>query len=125
MLGEHVIGPGFEALQYLRVGALDLPVTPRMSDGGEAELDAEVFAVVPEQGTRELGAIVGDDPIRDTEATGDVADKLERHVLGHLDDWDCLRPLGELVDGDVEVLIAPDCSWEWTQNVQPPDREMP
>ena len=101
MLCEHVVGPGFEPLRYLRVGALDLPVTPRMSDGGEAELDAEVFAIVPEQGTCELGTVVGDDPVRDAEATGDAADKLERRVFGHLDDWDRLRPLGKLVDDDV------------------------
>ena len=71
MLCEHVVGPGFGPLQYLRVGVLDLPIAPRMSDRGEAELDAEVFAVVPKQGTCELSAIVGDDPVRDTKATGE------------------------------------------------------
>ena len=36
-----------------------------------------------------------------------------------------LRPLDEFVDGDVEVAVAPDCVWEWSQDVQPPDREQP
>ena len=36
-----------------------------------------------------------------------------------------LCPLGELVDGDVEVAVAPGRSREWTQNIQPPDREWP
>ena len=57
VLCENVVGPGFEPLQYLRVGALDLPIALRMSDRGEAELDAKVLAVVPEQGICELSAI--------------------------------------------------------------------
>ena len=68
---------------------------------------------------------IGDDSVWDAEATCDTADELKRRVLRNLDDWNCLRPLGELVDGDVEVLIAPDCSGEWTQDVQPPDHEGP
>ena len=67
-----------------------------MSDRGEAKLDAEVLIVVPE-----LGAIVGDDSVRDAKATCDTTDELDCRVLGNLDNWDRLRPLGELVDGDV------------------------
>jgi hypothetical protein len=36
-----------------------------------------------------------------------------------------LRPLGKLVDVDVEVAIAPLRSREWTQDVQPPNSEGP
>ena len=36
-----------------------------------------------------------------------------------------LRPFGELVDGDVEVAVAPAGAWEGSQDVQPPDREGP
>ena len=36
-----------------------------------------------------------------------------------------LGPLGELVDGDVEVTVAPRRSRERAQDVQPPDRERP
>ena len=36
-----------------------------------------------------------------------------------------LRPLGELVDGDVEVAVAPRRSREWAQDIQPPDRKRP
>ena len=36
-----------------------------------------------------------------------------------------LRPLGEHVDGDVEVLVAPWRPRERSQDVQPPDCERP
>ena len=36
-----------------------------------------------------------------------------------------LCPFGELVDGDVEVAVAPRRSRERAQDVQPPDRERP
>ena len=36
-----------------------------------------------------------------------------------------LRPLGELVDGDVEVAVPPWRSRKRPQDVQPPNREWP
>src|SRR5664279_4343866 len=36
-----------------------------------------------------------------------------------------LRPLGKLVDGDVEVAVDPERARERSQDVQPPDREWP
>jgi hypothetical protein len=36
-----------------------------------------------------------------------------------------LCPLGELIDGDVEVAIAPLHSREWSQDVQPPNNKGP
>jgi hypothetical protein len=36
-----------------------------------------------------------------------------------------LHPLGELVDGDVEVAVAPLRSREWTEDVQAPDSKRP
>ena len=36
-----------------------------------------------------------------------------------------LRPLGELVDGDVEVAVAPRRSRERAKDIQPLDREWP
>jgi hypothetical protein len=38
----------FEALEDLGVGALSLAIGPRMSDGGEADLDVRRCAVLPE-----------------------------------------------------------------------------
>ena len=31
----------------------------------------------------------------------------------------------DLVDGDIEVAVAPERSWERSQEIQPPDRERP
>jgi hypothetical protein len=36
-----------------------------------------------------------------------------------------LHPLGKFVDGDVKVAVAPLCSRERTQDVQPPNNEGP
>jgi hypothetical protein len=36
-----------------------------------------------------------------------------------------LHPLGKLVDGDIEVVVAPLRSREWTEDVQPPNSKGP
>nr|CAE05257.2 OSJNBb0115I09.19 [Oryza sativa Japonica Group] len=51
VLLEDVVGLGFEALEDFRVGALHLAVASGVGGGGEAELDAHVFAVVTEEFT--------------------------------------------------------------------------
>jgi hypothetical protein len=43
-----------------------LPIAPRISDRGEADLDADRCAVLPEQPVGELATVVGDDVVRYT-----------------------------------------------------------
>src|SRR4051812_46170376 len=55
----------------------------------------------------------------------DALDELDR-----ITSWDGangfhLCPLGELVDSDIEVAVAPWHSREGAQDIQPPDRERP
>ena len=108
-----------------RSGALGLAVAARVSHGGVADLRAEVGEVGFEQPAGELRAIVGDDAAGHAEAAYQALDELHRGSCRDVPDWLHLRPLGEFVDGDVEVAVAPNRSWERSQNVQPPDREQP
>ena len=70
-----------------------------------------------------MRTVVGDDAVWHPEPAHDALDELDGRS-----NWDgvngfYLRPFGELVDGDVEVSVAPWRSREQSQDVQPPDRE--
>ena len=72
-----------------------------------------------------MRAVICDDAVGNPKAAHETLDELDCEAS-----WDganCFhfRPLGELVDGDVEVAVAPRRSKEWAQNVQPPDCEWP
>ena len=69
-----------------------------MSNGGEAQLDAHVVAVIPKEIVGELGFVVGNDSIWNAETCHQIVDKLECLVLVGLHDCSCLQPLRELVD---------------------------
>ena len=57
--------------------------------------------VLEEGLTCELGAVVSDDPVGDSEMTHQASDKLDGGLRRDLPDWLHFRPLGEFVDGDV------------------------
>ena len=73
----------------------------------------------------ELRAVVGDDAVGDPETAHEALDELDRGTGWDGADDFHFRPLGELVDGDVEVAVAPRRSRERAQDVQPLDREWP
>ena len=60
----------------------------------------------------ELRAVVGDDVIRDPKPAYDTLDELDRRSGRDGADGFYLRPFGELVDGDIEVAVAPRRSRE-------------
>ena len=51
-----------------------------MRNGGEAQLDAHVVAVIPKEIAGELGSVIGDDPIRNAESCHQILDELECRV---------------------------------------------
>ena len=57
-------GPGFEALQDLRVGALGLAVAPRVCHRSVAYLCSKVSTICFEEIASELQTVVGDDAIK-------------------------------------------------------------
>jgi hypothetical protein len=83
-------------------------------------LDAKILIVSLEHAAGELGPVVGDDPVQDSKPIDDGLDELECGLLFDLDHRGCFRPLGELVNGVVQILKSFDGLGEWTQDVQPP-----
>jgi hypothetical protein len=96
-----------------------------MSNRGIANLDAKIF-IVPLEGTAsKLGPIIGDDLIWDPKSAYDELDEFHHGLLVDFDYTDCFRPLGELVNGDVEEPIPSNGTRKWSHDVQPPHSEGP
>jgi hypothetical protein len=108
MLFQAIIGASLKALEYFYVGALHLPIALRMGDGRITDLYAQIFAVPLEDAISKLGSVVGDDSVRDPKSAYDGLDELDYGLLVDVDHWCHFRPLGELVDGDVEELVPSD-----------------
>jgi hypothetical protein len=114
-----------ESFEHFGVGALGLTIAPRVGDGGKTDLDVSRCAVLPEQSAGELAAVVGDDAVRHTKATDQPTDELDCRSGRDCAHWFHLHPLGKLVDGDVEVAVAPLRSGERTKDVQSPNCKRP
>ena len=106
-------GPGFEAFQDLCVGMFGLAVTPGVCHRSVAYLRSKVSTIHFEEIAGELRTIVGDDAVRDPKPANEAFDELDRGAGWDGADGFHLCPLGELVDGDVEVAVAPRRSREW------------
>ena len=64
---QPVESSGLEPAQHFSVRPLCLTVASRVSNRSEADLGAKVLDVLYEGAARELGVVVGDDPVRDPE----------------------------------------------------------
>lgn len=96
-----------------------------MSDGGVADFYPESFAVLGEGGAGELCAVVGDDLVGDPKMAHNSSEESDHGVGSDLGDGHSLHPLGEFIDGDVEVLVSTDRLGKRPQDVQPPEHERP
>jgi hypothetical protein len=110
MLLQAIIGEGLETLENFCIGSLHLSITLWMSNGRIAYLDAQVFTVSLEGTATELGPAVGDNPVQDPKSAHDGLDKLHCGLLFDFDHRGHFRPLGKLVDDDVEKLV-PSEAW--------------
>jgi hypothetical protein len=119
MLLQAIIGAHLEALEDFSIGSLDLSITLWMSNRRIADLDAKILTISLEHTTGELGPVVGDDPVQDPKSADDGLDKLDCGLLVDLDHMGSFRPLGELVNGDIQISESSDSPGEWTQDVQP------
>jgi hypothetical protein len=108
-----VIGACLETLEDFSIGSLDLSITLWMSNGCITDLDAKMLTISLKHIADELGPVVGDDHVQDPEPTDGGLDKLDCGLLIDPDHRGCFRPLGELVDGDVQILESSDGPGEW------------
>jgi hypothetical protein len=90
-----------------------------MNNARIEDLDAKVLAAFLKCSAGELGPIVSNDPVRDPEPVDDGLVELDCGLLVDLDHRGCFRPLGGLVDGDVQVPVPSDNPREQPQDVQP------
>jgi hypothetical protein len=125
MLLQAIIGASLKTLEYFCIGTLHLHIAFWMSNRGIANLDAKIFAVVLEGIASKLGPIVDDGPVWDPKSAYDGLDEFHCGLLIDLDHWGFFRPLGELVDGDIEELKPSDGAGKLPHDVQPPHSEGP
>jgi hypothetical protein len=114
MLLQAVIGACLEALEDFSVGPLDLSITLWMSNRRIADLDARIPTVSLERAAGELGPVVGDDPVWDPKLADNGLGELDCRLLIDLEHRGCFQPLGELVNGDVQISESFNGSGERT-----------
>src|SRR5688572_33196951 len=96
-----------------------------MSHGGPVHPDVVILAKIQEFSTGELGAVVGDDGVRDPKAMDDVGEERHRLLGPDAVQRSDLDPLGEFADGDQQVRVAPGRLLQGTDEVQTPYGEGP
>jgi hypothetical protein len=75
---EVVVDPQLEPLQNHVVGTFYLPIRYGVCHGGPVHLDVVILAEIQELSASELGAVVGDDGVRDPEVMDDVGEECHR-----------------------------------------------
>ena len=100
-------GPGLEAPQDLCVSTFGQTIAPGMRHRSVANLRSKVSAVGFEEVTSELQAVIYDDAVGNPEMAHEALDKLNCRPSWDGADGFHFCPLGELVDDDVEVAVAP------------------
>jgi hypothetical protein len=97
---EVVVDPRLESLQNHAVGTFYLPIRHGVCHGGLVHPDVVVFTEVQELSASELGAIVGDDGVRDPEVMDDVGEECHRLFGPDAVSGSDFDSLGEFVNGD-------------------------
>jgi hypothetical protein len=108
MLFQAIIGVSLEALKDFCVVSLHLAIALWVSNGGIAYFYAKIFTVPLERAAGELGPVVSDDPVWDPKPTDDGLDKLDCGLLIDLDHNGRFQPLGEFIDGAIEIPVPSD-----------------
>jgi hypothetical protein len=76
VLLQRIKGSCFESPQHFSVRPLSLPVASGMCDRSKRDLASEGMIILHEGTARELGAVVGNDPCRDSKMTHQIFQEL-------------------------------------------------
>jgi hypothetical protein len=117
MLLQAIISASLETLKDLCVGSLHLVIALWVSNGRISNFYVKIFTV--------LGPVVSDDPVWDPKPVDDELDELDCRLLVDLDHRGHFWPLGEFVNGDIEIPVPCDGLGKWPQDVQQPNSEWP
>jgi hypothetical protein len=123
MLFQAIISVSLKTLKDFFVGSLHLAIALWVSNGRIAIFNATIFTVLLECAASELGPVVKDDPVWDSKPADDGLDELDCILLIDLDHRGRFRPLGEFVDGDIEIPVPSNGPGKWPQDVQLPNSE--
>jgi hypothetical protein len=85
-----------------------------MSNRCIADLDAKVLTVSLKCPAGKLGPIVSDDSVWDPKPIDDRLDELDDRLFIDFDHRGRFWPLGEFVNGDIEILIPSDALGKWS-----------
>jgi hypothetical protein len=94
-------------------------------DGRPVHTDVVLVAEFQEFLAGELGHVVSDDGVGHPEPVDDVREEHYDLLCPEIRDWVHLDPLGELVNGDQQVGVAPERLSQGPDNVQPPHGKRP
>jgi hypothetical protein len=117
---QSIIALGLESLEKLYVSSLHLTVAPWVSYRSVTDIDVDVVEVLLEHFALELCTLVSYNPIWDPKEAYNGLGEL--HIRCFIDGGHsgCLRPLGELVDGNIQEVVAANDLGERAENIHPP-----
>jgi hypothetical protein len=125
MLLQAIISASLETPKDFCIGSLHLTIALWVSNGHIANFYVKIFTVPLKCTAGELGPIVSDDPVQDPKLADDGLNELDHRLLVDLNHRGRFWPLGEFVDGDIEIPVSSDGPGEWPQDVQPLNSEWP
>jgi len=120
MLLYTIVGASFEPSKDFCIRFLNLTIVSGVHYGRKAELDANVLAVPLKEPALELGPVVCDDEVRDSEAAHNGLEECHCSSLGDFHHRGNFQPLREFVNGDVEEPVSADGFGKWSLDVHTP-----
>jgi hypothetical protein len=91
-----------------------------MSDKGIIDVDAAILSLASKFDSRKRRAKIYDDLIGHAKPAHNVLHELDCLCSIELDEWLILYPLGELVEGHIDVFQTTRCTLERSYHVKPP-----